>query len=205
MKVIDLNTWNRKQHFEHFKAFKDPYFAVTIPLNVSRAYEFSKDNNLSFFARYLHDCMRSINNIANFKYRIENDNIVEYDIIHASATIMRKDNTFGFSFIEYDENLNVFINNIENEKLRINSTNDLYPPINGLDCIHCSTMPWINFSGHKEPVSGVIDSVPKIAFSKTTKVNNQLIMNVSVNVNHALVDGYHVGLFLEKFQHNLSQ
>ena len=65
-------------------------------------------------------------------------------------------------------------------------------------------MPWVNFSGHKEPVSGLQDSVPKIAFGKATYMNNELIMNVSVNVNHALADGYHVGLFSEKFQQYLN-
>lgn len=205
MRIIDINTWNRKQHYEHFSALADPYFAVTIPFNVTKAYTFSKENNISFFAKYLHDSMRVINSIENLKYRIEDNNVVEYEVIHASSTIMRKNNTFGFSFIDYNEDLNVFIKNIENEKRRIINSSDLYPPKNGLDCIHCSAMPWLNFSGHKEPVSGILDSVPKLAFSKASKVGNELIMNVSINVNHALVDGYHIGLFSDKFQEFLNQ
>ena len=131
--------------------------------------------------------------------------VVEYDRIHASPTLMRPDNTYGFSFIDFNENLNVFIKNIEAEKERINKTTDLYPPKNGINCIHCSALPWFQFSGHKEPFSGVLDSVPKIAFSKVEKTKSKLIMNVSVSVNHALVDGYHVGLFVEKFQKYLNE
>ncbi|MEC3908176.1 CatA-like O-acetyltransferase [Tamlana sp. 2201CG12-4] len=205
MKVIDINTWCRKQHFEHFLGLKDPYFAVTIPFDVSKAYQFSKQNKISFFAKYLHDCMRAINDLENFKYRIVNKSVVEYDVIHASATIMREDKTFGFSFIEYNKALNEFINNLNIEKERINNTKDLYPPKNGLDCIHCSALPWVNFSGQKEPVSGVLESVPKLAFSKAVDNGNELLMNVSINVNHALVDGYHIGLFSEKFQKHLNQ
>ncbi|GAA3655555.1 CatA-like O-acetyltransferase [Flavivirga jejuensis] len=171
MKVIDINTWNRKQHYEHFIGLKDPYFAVTIPFNVTKAYKFSKENHTSFFGKYLHDCMcmKAINNVDNFRYRIEEDHVVDYNIIHASATIMRSNKTFGFSFIEYHDDLNIFIKNIAVEKERIENTTDLYPPQNGLDCIHCSAMPWLYFSGQKEPVSGVLDSVPKIAFSKIKK------------------------------------
>ncbi|MDO5971482.1 CatA-like O-acetyltransferase [Flavivirga aquimarina] len=204
MQIININTWNRKQHYEHFSALKDPYFGVTIPFNVTKAYKFSKENNKSFFAKYLHDCMKAVNTVDNFRYRIKDDNVVDYGIIHASATIMRNNKTFGFSFIEYHNDLNVFIKNIAMEKERIENTTDLYPPRNGLDCIHCSAMPWLHFSGHKEPISGVQDSVPKIAFSKVNEVNRELIMNVSVSVNHALLDGYHVGLFSEKFQENLN-
>jgi len=204
MKYIDLNTWNRKAQYEHFIKLLDPYFAVTVPCDVTKAYNFSKENNLSFFGKYMHDCMKAINDVDNLKLRIENDKIVEYPIIHASATIMRKDKTFGFSFIEYDPDLSIFIKNISNEKHRIENTADLYPPKNGIDCIHCSAMPWLNFTGHKEPFSGNLDSVPKIAFSKVSNVQETLNMNVSISVNHALVDGYHIGEFFERFQNYLN-
>lgn len=200
MKVIDVNTWNRKQHFKHFNALKDPYFSITVPIDVTNAYTFAKRNNISFFAKYLHDCMSAINSVENLKYRIVNDDVVAYDTIHASATIMRSDNTYGFSFIDYDENLNVFINNLENEKTRIENSFDLYPPKNGLDCIHCSALPWLKFSGHKEPFSGIKDSVPKLAFSKAEDVLGKKEMNVAISVNHALADGYHVSLFVNAFQ-----
>ena len=205
MKIIDLNTWNRREHYTHFCGLKDPYFAITIPINVSKAYIYSKENNKSFFAKYLHDCMKAINDVDNFRYRIKENQVVDYPVIHASPTLMRDDNTFGFSFVEYNEDFKMFSNNIKAEKERIQNSTNLYPPQNGLDCIHCSAMPWLYFSGHKEPVSGMLESIPKIAFSKVIEVENELVMNVSVNVNHALVDGYHVGLFAEKFQKNLNR
>lgn len=61
------------------------------------------------------------------------------------------------------------------------------------------------FTKLKEPFSGIFDSVPKVAFSKSSYINNELIMNVSINANHVLVDGYHVGLFSRKFQHYLNK
>lgn len=205
MKLININTWNRKQHYEHFVAMSDPYFALVIPFNVTKAYAHAKEKKISFFAKYLHDCMRAVNAVENLKYRIENNTVFEYDIIHASATLMRKDNTFGFSFIEFDYDFDRFNDNIESEKTRIQNTRDLYPAKNGLNCIHCSAMPWLSFTGHKEPVSGILDSVPKIGFAKMDNKGDELTMNISISVNHALVDGYHLGLFAEKFQGYLNE
>ena len=205
MKLIDLNTWNRKQHFEHFSALEDPSFAVTIPFDVTMAYKFSKENKVSFFGKYLHDCMRAINLVDNFKYRIVDTDVFELDVIHASPTLMREDKTFGFSFIDYNEDLSVFLNNLEAEKLRINNSTDLFPEKEGINCIYCSAMPWFQFTGHKEPFSKHGISIPKLAFSKAINVNDRLSMNVSINVNHALVDGYHVSLFAEKFQKFLNE
>ena len=205
MEIFDIENWNRKQHYNHFSKLKDPYFGVTITVDVTKAYHFSKEKKISFFGRYLHDCMKAINGVDELKLRINNSVVEKHEVINASATIMRQDNTFGFSFINFDENLDVFLNNLENEKQRINSTTDLFPPVNGLDCIHCSALPWLSFSGHKEPVSGEIDSVPKLAFSKIVFNSDKIEMNVAINVNHALVDGYHVSLFAEKFQYYLNK
>ena len=203
-KRLDLISWNRKHHFNHFNALADPYFAVTIPFDVSLAYKKSKDTASSFFAIYLHDCMKAINAVENFKYRIVDNEVFEYDVIHASATLSRADNTFGFIFINFSENFKEFNTNIQKEKQRINDSTELYPPVNGLNCIHCSALPWFSFTSQKEPFSGIKDSVPKFAYSKTYKKNNLLMMNVGIHVNHALIDGYHVGQFAELFQKYLN-
>ena len=52
--------------------------------------------------------MMATNYTENFKYRIIGDEVFELDVIHASATISREDNTFGFSYINFSENFNEF-------------------------------------------------------------------------------------------------
>ncbi len=206
MKELDVATWNRKEHFEFFKQFSDPYFGVTVDVNVTKAYQFAKKNNHSFFVLYLHACMKAINAVENFKYRIKEDKIVIHDVIHASATILRPNNTFGFSFIHFSEDFTVFNENFLAEKKRIFNSPHLFPPTNSEDCVYCSAMPWINFTGHKEPLAGFsVESVPKLAFSKFKKEKGALLMPVSIKVNHALMDGYHVGMFFEKFQVELDK
>lgn len=204
MKFLDLETWNRKQHFEHFSQLLDPYFAVTVDVDVTNAYQFSKEKNISFFVIYLHSCLKTINSIENFRYRITKDKRIRvYDVIHASATIMRPDNTFGFSFIHYSDNLDEFYQNFRKEKERILNSTDLFPPINSDDCVYCSALPWIHFTGHKEPKNSENDSIARFAFGKFIDKENALKMPVSITVNHALIDGYHVGLFFEKYQKTL--
>lgn len=205
MEILDIETWDRKLHYQHFSAMKDPFFGVTIPFEVSKAYEYSKEKKVSFFGKYLHDCMKAINGVNALKLRIQEEQVVKHHVIHASPTIMGTNKTYGFSFVRFNEDLNVFLKNLESEKERIQGSKNLYPPINSLDCIHCSALPWFSFTGHKEPVSGLLDSVPKLAFSKTERINRSLKMNVSIHVNHALVDGYDIGLFVEKFQYYLNK
>ena len=47
--VIDLDNWNRKEHFAFFSAFDDPFFGVTTLVDFTDVYRQSKEQNVSFF------------------------------------------------------------------------------------------------------------------------------------------------------------
>ncbi len=206
MKYLDIENWNRKQHFEHFRSLHDPYFSVVVEVDVTNVYSYAKKSNVPFFALYLHACMKAVNSVENFRYRIQGDKVVIHDVIHASATISREDNTFGCTFIRFDKDFETFLANFQKEKHRVLTTTELFPEEDPDNCIHCSALPWLNFSGHKEPFSGIKDhSVPKLAFGKFSKKEDRLMMPISVAVNHALVDGYHIGEFFEQYQIELNK
>lgn len=206
MKYLDIDSWNRKELFHHFRTLDDPTFALVANVDVTNTFKDAKEKKKSFFVRYLHACLIAINSVENLKYRIEGNQIAIYETIQASATIAREDHTFGFSYVEFEDNFDAFNKNFQEEKKRIQETRDLFPPKYSLGCIHCSAIPWVHFSGHKEPFSGnKDDSVPQLAFGKIKEENGKLMMPVAINVNHALVDGYHVGLFFEEFQNQLDK
>lgn len=206
MRYLDIENWNRRQHFNHFRTLADPTFGIVADVDVSSCYKLAKDKKQSFFIRYLHAAIKAINSVENFKYRIEGDKIAIYEVINVSITIARPDTTFGFSFIEFSTFFDEFNANFQKEKERIFNTTDLFPPKYSIGCIHCSALPWISFTGHKEPNSGnKDDSVPQLSFGKIKTVNNKILMPVAVNVNHALIDGYHVGQFFHKFQAELDK
>ena len=206
MKYLNIESWNRKEHFNHFRTLADPTFGIVADVDVTKCYKSAKVNTQSFFVRYLHACMIAINTIDNFKYRIEADKVAIYDVINVSATIARPDTTFGFSYIEFSESFDVFNTNYKKEKERILNSTNLFPPKYSLGCIHGSALPWVSFTGHKEPKSGnKDDSVPQLSFGKIKEENNKILMSVAINANHALVDGFHIGQFFNKFQAELNK
>ena len=199
---LDINNWNRKEHFEFFSQMEEPFFGFTVPLDCTGAYQKAKDLNISFFIYYLHKTLVAANAIECFRYRIENGEVYVYDKINVSATIMREDKTFGFSFIEFDEDIQKFNMNAKNEIERIQNTTGLFTrEFNDVNLIHFSAVPWINFSGvsHARGFS-YPDSCPKIAFGEMTEDNGKKTMPFSIHAHHGLMDGYHIGLFLEKMK-----
>lgn len=203
--LIDLKTWNRTAHFEFFSKFEEPFFGITTPIDCTIAYQKSKTLQVPFFVYYLHKTLVAVNKIENFRLRIEGKDVVLYDEIDTSATIMREDKTFGFSFMKFHEDLHEFNKTAQIEIQRIQNTPGILTREYPENIIHFSAVPWINFTGltHSRSFSAP-DSCPKISFGKLMDENGKKTMALSVTAHHGLLDGYHMGLFVEELQNLLN-
>jgi chloramphenicol O-acetyltransferase type A len=198
---LNFETWNRKEHFLFFKQMEEPFFGITTTIDCTKAYEKSKELGVTFFVYYLHKTLVAVNETEAFRYRIINDEIYIFDQIDASATIIREDKTFGFSQIEYATSLNDFSKIAQNEIQRIQTTTGLFTREFAENLIHFSALPWINFTSFSHARSFTwADSCPKISFGKMMTKNGKKTMSMSIHVHHGLMDGFHVGQFLDLFQ-----
>ena len=199
--LLDIDNWNRKDHFNFFKQLEEPFFGVTIPIDCTISFEKSKKEKHSFFISYLHKALVAVNSVECFRYRISGEDIVIYDQIDASATIGRADNTFGFSYIKFHPNFQEFNLIAKKEIERVQNNTGLEVAVAGDHVIHFSAMPWLDFTSFSHARSfSFADSAPKISVGKMTEINGKKSFSVSIHVHHGLVDGFHVGQFTEKFQ-----
>ena len=202
---IDISSWNRKEHFEFFNTFEEPFFGITTQIDMTIAYEKAKKLQIPFFVYYLHKTIAAINQIENFRYRIEDNEVMLYDEIDASATIMREDTTFGFSFMKFHSDIQEFAEIAQTEIERIQTTQGLFTREFPENIIHFSAVPWINFTGltHSRKFT-LKDSCPKISYGKLMTDNGKKTMAMTVLAHHGLVDGYHMGLFVDGLQNLLN-
>lgn len=198
---IDIATWPRKDHFQFFSPFDEPFFGVCVEIDCTRAYEMAKDLGCSFFLYYLYKSLVAANYVEPFRYRILDGEVWEYDQVNASPTINRPDGTFGYGYMNYESDFSVFLVNAQIEIDRIQNSKGLEPAICGENVIHYSSLPWIKFTSvsHARRFTSK-DSIPKITFGQMTQQNDRRIMPVSIHVHHALMDGWDVGHYLDHFR-----
>lgn len=199
--LLDLENWPRKDHFNFFNRFEEPFFGVVVEIDCTIAHDKCKKEGMGFFLYYLHQALVAAHAVENFRLRIEDGQIYIYDQVNASAVINRPDGTFGFSYIDYAPDFEVFQAGAKKEITRVQNSTGLVPAGSGDNVIHISAMPWLNFTSLSHARSfSFKDSCPKISFGKMTENKGKKTMPVSIHVNHALVDGYHVSLFVDEFQ-----
>ncbi|MBW3466991.1 chloramphenicol acetyltransferase [Arthrospiribacter ruber] len=199
--LIDIEKWSRKEHYLFFSQFEEPFFGVTVNIDCTSAYKTAKESGNSFFLYYLFRALKTANEIENFRYRIIDKQVYIFDSINASPTINRPNGTFGFAYLEYSQGESDFYAKAIKEIKRVQQSNDLMPAVSGENVIHFSAIPWIDFTALSHARSfSYPDSSPKISFGKVTEQRGVKTMPVSIHGHHGLIDGYHVGLFVDRFQ-----
>jgi len=202
--LLDIENWARHDHFKFFKQFEEPFFGICVDIDCTKSYAKCKNEGFSFFLFYLHKSLVAANKIEPFRYRIENENVFIYDKVHASPTINRPDGTFGFAYIDYYENFQKFNAEAKKEIEKVQNSKGLFPAVSGENVIHYSSIPWINFKSVSHARSfSFKDSCPKITFGKISEIDNVKKMPISIHVHHALMDGIHVGQFIDEFQNQM--
>ena len=196
---IDIESWDRKEHYHFFKDFELPFFNIVGEVDATRLYEYAKDSGKSFSLCYLYYSLTVVNNISAFRNRIMDNRLVNYHTINGSSTALKKNNTFQYCYFDFKTQLDTFHEGArENIQKQLKQEGLLLS--SRLDMVYYSIIPWVSFTSfqHARAVGG-FDSIPRIVFGKSKKNNGRHIMPVSVEVNHALLDGVHVGQFFEEF------
>lgn len=195
---VDVKRWVRRAQFDFFRPFDEPFFGITAEVECAAAYQKCKQQGYSFYLYYLHKILLAANQIQEFRYRIEGDDVVLWEQIRIGATVDRSDGTFGFAHFAYANDYTTFAELATAEIERVRGRSDLEPSDGSDDVIHFSALPWVSFTSisHARQFQRA-DSCPKIATGKLHESGGHMVMPVSVHGHHALMDGVHAGRFIQ--------
>ena len=206
MKIIDLETWKRRDHYNLYKKLEYPYLNITANVHINNLYAWAKNNNISLFSCVAYLTTRAANEIPELRLRIRGDQVVEHPMVHPSFTVLTDDETFGFATIQYTPDFSVFCKNIINGIEATKKDPSIHDEPGRDDMVFLSTMPWVSFTQISHPLPlNPPDSFPRITWGKFFDQGDQRLMPLSLSANHALVDGLHTGKFFELVQNWMDQ
>lgn len=203
MQPIDFDSWPRKQHFELFKHFSQPYFNVCVQLNAKALYNYCKAHQLSFFQAYTYATLKACHVYPPIMLRIINDKPWLLSNTRASVVELAADDSFRFSYFSDKANFTEFAVHASAVSFNAKSQplfSDAFAQTEGqADLIHISVLPWLNFSAFSHAFSeGKCLGIPKFVFGQLNK--QQQTMPLAIDVHHSLMDGLHVAKFINILQ-----
>lgn len=201
MKIIDLETYPRRSHYEYFKSLAYPYIGITANVDVTALVAYAKEREQSPFLACLWAAANAANAVPELRQRMVEGKILEFDHCDTAHTVAQPDNTFCNCRTDCRKPLEEFLvygKQCQAEASRRHgfvSTQD-----DETDLIFLSCVPWISFTQVIQPTPIPADSNPRIVFGKFIKEGHRTLMPLHIQANHALVDGYHVARFFQEFE-----
>jgi len=175
-------------------------------IDLSVFYPFLKKNSLSFTPALVYVLSRAANNIPEFRYRIRNEEVILHEVVHPSITVLTADELFSFCLIQFDQDFSSFSATAEVEIARSRKSLNLEDDPSRDDFLFMTAIPWISFTNFSHPMHlNPADSIPRFAWGKYYQEGDRMLMPLSVQGHHALMDGIHMGKFYAKVQEYLDQ
>lgn len=200
---LDVGTWRRREHFQLFLRSTQPYFSVTVDVDVTALWARCREPSApSFFLSAIFLALRAINATEALRLRLRGDEVWLHDAIGLGTAIMRDDGTFGFARFDLAPTFREFAAAGQRTIDRVKASRDLDPQEGRDDLVYHTTLPWLRFTSFTNAITAN-DSIPRIAFGKCGGTAERTTMPMSIEVHHALVDGLDVGTFVQRFQEEL--
>jgi len=204
-KKIDLNTYPRKDHFTMFSKMQNPILNVSVQVDITEWLKRIKAEGKPFFLSCMYEVAEAANEVPQLRQRIKDGGIVEYDHCASSYTVLAKDESFRFCFADTSVPFDEYLERTKVEQKKAECEPKLVDHEDVLSCFFMSCIPWFSFTELSLPFNDNTFSNPSFTFGKYYEQNGRTLMPLAIQVNHALVDGVHLGKMFTKIEERFSK
>lgn len=200
MRQIDLESWPRREHFNLYNSFDYPHFNMCATVDITAFHRAVKERGVSFSLATMYLTARAANEIPEFRTRIRGDEVVEHDVVDPGLTYVTEGDLFSFLIVSYEKEFSLFLERGAAQIALIQARKMLEVEQRD-DMLYMTSIPWVSFTSFMHPIHlSPIDSVPRFAWGKFFPQGERLLMPLSVQAHHALMDGLHMGRYYELIQ-----
>ena len=195
-RYLDMENYKRKEHFAYFNSLAYPYVGLTANVDITELLREIKTKGWPFFLTLCYCACEAANQIPEFRQRIIDGKIAEFDRCATSHTVALENGTFCYCTLESDlpfsEYLPYAIKKQEEAKQAASIAEEKEEAYSKF---FISSLPWISYTALIQPTPVPADSNPRITWGKYFSQDDRTWLPVSVLCHHALVDGRHIADF----------
>lgn len=200
--LIDYQTWERKEFYEHFINEVVCTYSTTVNLDITNL------KNMRLYPTMIWLLTKAVNQMPEFRTALTDKGVGIYDEMHPSYTIFNKEKkNFSTIWTEFHADYNEFLSAYETDVEKFSLSERYAPkpniPPNSFDI---SMVPWFTFTSFNLNIFG--DGkylLPIFTLGKYFDDNGKRLLPISIQVHHAVCDGYHIGKFVETLQTMINQ
>ena len=181
-------------------------YSMSARVNVQELWDYTHENDKSFFVMSLGCLMNAVNRVPQLKRRIIDNKAYEFDYLEGTSPIMDESNEVYkemrvktpqcfdnvLDWHDYVKELSLDILSGKNEGFTLDMHSRDFENIANFSCI-----PWVDFDTLTTCIVNARQIQPLVTWGK---VNKYYEMSVAITVNHIFVNGHELGCFFKYAQ-----
>ena len=194
---IDMDSWGRREIFDFFSGMSNPFYMVTYTEDVTALRRFTKEHSLSFYYSLVYLCTRAMNSVEAFNYAIRDGEVHLLGGRMPSFTDLKPGaDLFHIVTMPCGGSLEDFCR--EARAASLSQDCFIRSAAETDELIYFSCLPWVELTAMtNERNLDPDDSVPRVSWGRYVEEAGRVRLNISLELNHRLLDGLHVGRFHE--------
>lgn len=201
---IDMDNWSRKPYFEHYLNDIRCTFSMTANIDITRLRAVLKSMEIKMYPALIHMITTVVNRHKEFRTCFDSEGRLGYwDRMSPSFTIFNEeDKTFSSIWTPFSEDFKEFYDRYLDDTLKYKNTKQFFPKTNEPpNTIPISSIPWVSFTGFNLNIytEGTY-LLPIFTSGKYDMEDEKILLPLSVQLHHAVCDGYHAGVLFNELQ-----
>lgn len=200
-KLVDMEKWERAECFQHFSTIAQSTYSITVEIDITELFRYIKEHNLRLFPTFTWIITTAINKQPEFRMGYDqNERLGVWDSIYPDYSVLDdKTKIMDSLCTPYDSSFSVFYGKMCHDTDMFKEhrkRTETYPNIFIASCI-----PWLKYSSFTASnESNYTFFFPMVTWGKYEKIDEKVKIPLTLQIHHAVADGYHCSLFYEEVE-----
>ncbi|MFG2868334.1 type A chloramphenicol O-acetyltransferase [Streptomyces sp. NPDC048338] len=202
--LIDLDTWPRRQHFEHYRRLVPCTYSMTVELDVTAFAAALRASRRKSYLAQVWALATVVNRHDEFRMCLTaSGDPAVWPVVHPAFTVLNAEReTFACVWAPYDPDFGAFHDVAAPLLAEHGGATEFFPqgalPPNAFDV---SSLPWASFTGFNLHIRDSWDHLaPIFTLGRYVERDGRVLLPLALQVHHAAADGFHSARLVNELQ-----
>lgn len=198
---IDLETWPRREYYEHYIHQVVCTYSITVRLDITRL------GGHKIYPSMLWLLTQTVNEFAQFRTQLTPEGLGYFDEMHPRYTVFSPEKeTFSSIWTLCGADFPAFLARYREDVARYAPSGRFSPkPGQPENCFDVSMLPWMRFEGLNLNIFGEGKYLlPIFTMGQAFVEGEKTLLPLAIQAHHAVCDGYHVSQFVAALQEKIA-
>lgn len=201
---LDLASWPRREHFEHYLRAVPCTYAMTVELDATEFARAMRESPRKTYLAQVWALATVVNAHDEFRMSlVDRSTPAVWPVSHPKFTVFNPEReTFAAVWAPYDTDFGAFHEVAAPLLAEHSRATEFFPqgapPPNAFDV---SSIPWASFTGFTLNIEGGWEHLaPIFTLGRYAPRGDRVLLSLSVQIHHAAADGFHVSRLVNELQ-----